>query len=129
MSMTQFPNLISKFINYSKYYIGRIISETGARIDAVGSRFSDDIAYIQVFSRHRKISSINQVFPQISDSYIAENASVLGDVRISSYSTIGYNVVLRAEISPIRCIYNNNNNINIIYKLNIKLLIIELVIT
>ena len=102
MSMLNIPFVISKTYKYSKFILGRMISETGAKIDRIGSVMSDDIAYAQVFSRHRKTSIINEVKPEISNSYVAENASLLGDVRISSYSNIGHNVVLRAEISPIR---------------------------
>ena len=102
MSMIQYSNLASKVFKYTKFYLGRFITEIGAGVDKKGSSYSEDLAYAQTFSRHRKISIINEIKPQISNSFIAENASVLGDVRINSYSNIGHNVVLRAEISPIR---------------------------
>lgn len=97
-----YPLLFAKTISYGRVQIGSFIAELGSKIDMSGSFLSEDIAHLQRFSRHRKISSINEIQPQIGDSFIAENASILGDVRISSNSNIGHNVVMRAELVPIR---------------------------
>ena len=94
--------LISKTIKSTKLFLGRFITEIGGELERKGSEYSNDIAYLQVFSRHRKISSINDVFPQVSNSHIAENSSILGDVQINSYANIGHNVTMRAEVAPIR---------------------------
>jgi carbonic anhydrase/acetyltransferase-like protein (isoleucine patch superfamily) len=94
--------LISKSIKTAKLAIGRFITEIGGDLERKGSEYSNDIAYLQVFSRHRKFSSINDVFPQVSNAHIAENSSILGDVQINSYANIGHNVTMRAEVAPIR---------------------------
>lgn len=100
--MFYYPALAVKVIKLSKFTIGRFITEIGGEIERFGSRISSDMAYRQIFSRHRNIGSIEDQEPKISNSYIERNATVLGDVQISEYSKIGHNVVLRAELSPIR---------------------------
>ena len=53
-------------------------------------------------SRHRKVMSIYDKSPTItSDIFIASNASVIGNVKISSKSSIWYGVVLRSEKNTI----------------------------
>lgn len=71
-------------------------------MDRLGSRLSDDIAYLQQLSRHRQIMPIHDLRPTIDYSFIAPNATIVGEVIISSYASIWYNCTLRAEINPIR---------------------------
>lgn len=102
MSLFHYSALAAKIIRIAKLNIGRFITELGGDIERSGSRISSDIAYRQVFSRHRNIGTIEDQAPKISNSYVEKNATVLGDVQINEYSKIGHNVVLRAEVSPIR---------------------------
>ena len=54
-------------------------------------------------SRHRKIMSLYDKSPTItSDIFIAPNASVIGNVNISSKSSVWYGAVLRSEKNKIK---------------------------
>ena len=102
MSLVLSKQFAQKIFNQLKKFVGRFVTELGGDLERSGSRMTDDVAYKQVFSRHRNITSINDVKPEIKDSFIASNATVAGEVQIDSYSYIGYNVVMRGDSSPIR---------------------------
>ena len=54
-------------------------------------------------SRHRKIMSLYDKSPTItSDIFIAPNASVIGNINISSKSSVWYGAVLRSEKNKIK---------------------------
>lgn len=40
--------------------------------------------------------------PQVSDAWIAPNSSLVGDVIVSKWATIWYNVTIRAELNAVR---------------------------
>ena len=40
--------------------------------------------------------------PEVSDAWVAPNATLLGDVIVSKWATIWYNVTIRAEINAVR---------------------------
>lgn len=82
--------------------IGLYISELGGGMDRFGSRLSDDIAYTQTLSRHRNIMALEEVKPSVDFSFVASNSTLVGEVSLSSYSSIWHNATLRAEYSPIR---------------------------
>lgn len=49
------------------------------------------------------IKTVRDQSPKInSTAFIAENASVIGDVRIGERSSVWYNVVIRGDVAPIR---------------------------
>eukprot|EP00340_Litonotus_pictus_P000500 CAMPEP_0170515972 /NCGR_PEP_ID=MMETSP0209-20121228/2341_1 /TAXON_ID=665100 ORGANISM="Litonotus pictus, Strain P1" /NCGR_SAMPLE_ID=MMETSP0209 /ASSEMBLY_ACC=CAM_ASM_000301 /LENGTH=251 /DNA_ID=CAMNT_0010800707 /DNA_START=28 /DNA_END=783 /DNA_ORIENTATION=+ len=84
-------------------FFGKLVTEVGGDLERMGSSLCEDVAYKQVFSRHRNIANINTSKPEVSESsYYTPNCTILGDVHVSSFSTIGYNTTIRAEISPIR---------------------------
>ena len=57
---------------------------------------------MEKLSRHRQIFQIYDLRPSVDYAFIAPNATLVGEVNISSYSSIWYNCTLRAEINPIR---------------------------
>ena len=40
--------------------------------------------------------------PKAQDAWVAPNASLIGDVYVSKYATVWYNVVIRAELNAVR---------------------------
>jgi carbonic anhydrase/acetyltransferase-like protein (isoleucine patch superfamily) len=71
-------------------------------MDRFGSRMSNDVAYMQELSRHRQVMPLYDVVATIDNAWIAPNASLVGEVIVSKYATVWYNVVIRAELNPVR---------------------------
>jgi carbonic anhydrase/acetyltransferase-like protein (isoleucine patch superfamily) len=46
--------------------------------------------------------ALNELKPSVDYSFIASNATLTGEVYVSSYASVWYNATLRAEINPIR---------------------------
>ena len=40
--------------------------------------------------------------PEVKDAWVAPNASLIGDVIVSKWATVWYNVTIRAEMNPVR---------------------------
>lgn len=99
-------NIISSACTYIKNLkkgVGIVVQEFGGDFERSGSFIIGDVAHMQVFSRHRQIQPVCDITPTLSSScHISQNATLVGDVHIKEYSQVGYNCVLRAEISPIR---------------------------
>lgn len=101
--MFKISTILSFAYKRLKFHVGRYVVEIGGDIERYGSFLASDVAYLQVFSRHRKISRIGYFTPEINNtSIVSENSSCLGDVQIKAYSTIGYNAVLRGDCATIR---------------------------
>jgi len=80
-----------------------MLRETGLALDASGSRMSKDIAYLEPLSRHRNIMPLYDLSPlELMDSYVAPNASIIGEVIVGPESTIWYGAVLRGDMHAIR---------------------------
>lgn len=71
-------------------------------MDRFGSRMSNDVAYLQELSRHRQVMPLYDVVAKIDNAWIAPNASLVGEVIVSKYATVWYNVVIRAELNAVR---------------------------
>ena len=53
-------------------------------------------------SRHRQLMPIYDSVPVVQDAWVAPNASLIGDVMVSKWATIWYNVTIRAETNAVR---------------------------
>jgi len=85
------------------YGIGRMFRETGLALDARGSQLSKDIAYLEPLSRHRSIMALYDLSPMIlMNTYIAPNATVVGEVMVGAGSQIWYGAVVRGDLNAIR---------------------------
>lgn len=71
-------------------------------MDRYGSKLTSDTAYMQTLSRHRKLMALDNIKPSVDHSFIAENATLAGEVIVSAYSSIWYGATLKAELNPIR---------------------------
>ena len=63
---------------------------------------SNDIAYLQETSRHRQTMPLYEAVPQTESAWVAPNASLIGDVHLSKWSTVWYNVTIRGEMNAVR---------------------------
>lgn len=95
------PTILKSFKKFQTN-LGAVVLEMGLQMDRAGSRLSEDIAYAQPLSRHRKIMPIEDDTPKIDNGWVAENATLIGEVFVDPYASVWYNAVLRAESSPIR---------------------------
>ena len=82
--------------------LGRALRETGQALDRTGSDFSRDVAYLENYSRHRKLMPIDQLWPSHGKSFIAPNASLNGEVLVGNNCAIWYGAVLKGDLSAIR---------------------------
>ena len=63
---------------------------------------SNDIAYLNETSRHRQTMPLYENIPQTDNAWVAPNASLIGDVFLSKWTTVWYNVVIRGEMNAVR---------------------------
>ena len=66
-------------------------------LDRIGSEFTNDIAFLNESSRHRQMMPLYDCVPNVSNAWVAPNATLVGDVMVSKWATIWYNVTIRAE--------------------------------
>lgn len=62
----------------------------------------DDIEYVEELSKHRKAIPLYDLEPVHDDSgYIAESATLSGEVMVNSYSTVWNNAVIRGDMNSV----------------------------
>jgi carbonic anhydrase/acetyltransferase-like protein (isoleucine patch superfamily) len=93
---------ITGALQRTRYNTGRVLRELGLQIDRHGSSYTNDIAYQQNLSRHRKELPVYPYRPQTKGAWVAPNASLVGNVQVSQWATIWYNATLRAEQNAVR---------------------------
>jgi carbonic anhydrase/acetyltransferase-like protein (isoleucine patch superfamily) len=81
---------------------GRALRESGQALDRVGSRLTRDVAYMEKYSRHRRLMPLDQLWPSYGKSFVAPNATLIGEVRVGNDCSVWYGVVLRGDLSAIR---------------------------
>jgi serine acetyltransferase len=69
---------------------GKCLRETGQALDRLGARaLGDHASFRETWSRHRQLMNLYDKRPHVSnDTFIAPNASIIGDVRIGDRSTV-----------------------------------------
>lgn len=83
---------------------GGMIRETAYQLEHIGASFQGNYYFKEELSRHRRMMPFEGKWPIISPDqcHISPNASVIGDVKIGSSSTIWYGAVVRGDTAPIR---------------------------
>ena len=115
--------VVSKVTQRLQYNLGRVQKEAGLRkyhicsslfifsytlmflvteLDRIGSQYTQDVAYLHESSRHRQRMPLYDAIPEVSDAWVAPNATLLGEVIVSKWATIWYNVTIRAELNAVR---------------------------
>ena len=93
-------NMIRKVLSET----GKCLRETGQALDRLGSRaMGDHISYRETWSRHRKLMNLYNKRPVVAvDTFVAPNASVIGDVNIGDKSSVWYGAVIRGDVNKIQ---------------------------
>jgi carbonic anhydrase/acetyltransferase-like protein (isoleucine patch superfamily) len=83
---------------------GKCLRETGQALDRLGCRaMGDHVSFRETWSRHRKLMNLYNKRPVVAvDSFIAPNASVIGDVNIGDKTSVWYGAVIRGDVNKIR---------------------------
>ena len=82
--------------------LGNALRESGQTLDRIGSKMTRDVAYMEKYSRHRKLMPLDQLWPSHGKSFIAPSSSLIGEVLVGNNCSIWYGVVLRGDQSAIR---------------------------
>lgn len=84
------------------YEVGRMVRETGQALDRVGLRALEKPIFKENFSRHRSVMNLYEHHPNLSpDSFIAPNASVIGNVTMGRKATVWYGAVVRGDLNNV----------------------------
>ncbi|KAN0039284.1 hypothetical protein ACTA71_001478 [Dictyostelium dimigraforme] len=82
--------------------LGETLKNTAMVIHRTGCKMQGDYAYIEKLNRHARLTAFGGNAPIVGQkSFIAPNASVIGDVVIGKESSIWYNTVLRGDVNSI----------------------------
>lgn len=85
------------------FQLGKSIRETGQALDRLGSRVQGNYAFKEKLCRHSRLMPIYGKHPFIEEgTYVAPNASVIGDVDVGEKSAVWYGAVLRGDINSIK---------------------------
>ena len=71
-------------------------------LDRMGCVLSNDISYMTQSSRHRQQMPLYDSIPVVQDAWVAPNACLVGDVIVSKWATVWYNVTIRGEANAVR---------------------------
>lgn len=62
---------------------------------------AENVDYLERESKHRPIYQIYDLNPLVDFTFVAPNATIVGEVRISNLSSVGYNSVIRGDINAV----------------------------
>ena len=81
------------------HLFGKALRETGQAMDRLGLSIAGNEIFRESYSRHRTVMpiSVDRVPVVSNSSFVAPNASVIGNVNISDNASIWYGTVLRAD--------------------------------
>lgn len=88
---------------------GRCVRETGQALDRLGMKMLKNNSYKEKFSRHRQVMNLKDAVPTIAgDSWIAPNATVIGNVQVGNDASIWYGSVVRGDLNEIKIGFCSN---------------------
>ena len=91
------------------HLVGRAIRETGQAMDRLGLTIAGNEIFRDHLSRHRTVQSLFDKKPLIdSGAFVAQSASVIGNVTLDSGSSVWYGAVLRGDTNSISVGKNSN---------------------
>jgi carbonic anhydrase/acetyltransferase-like protein (isoleucine patch superfamily) len=65
------------------------------------SNVGDNVEYFEKLTKHRAIYRVFDLAPLHGHCFIAPNATVLGEVEVNDFASIGFNTVIRGDINRI----------------------------
>ena len=88
-----------------RYTIGHIFREAGEALDGVGCWLQGSLAYKENLNRSRRVMNFVNHQPNIQskeNTFIAPNASVIGQVQIGANSSLWYGSIVRGDVGQIK---------------------------
>ncbi|KAK5578731.1 hypothetical protein RB653_008404 [Dictyostelium firmibasis] len=83
-------------------FFGDALKNTGLILHRTGSKMQGDYGFVEKLNRHTRLTAFGDNIPFVGQkSFIAPNASIIGDVVIGKESSIWYNAVLRGDVNSI----------------------------
>ena len=81
------------------HLFGKALRESGQAMDRLGCTISGAEVFRETYSRHRQLMpiSVDRAPSVSSSSFVAPNASVIGNVSIGENASVWYGTVLRAD--------------------------------
>jgi len=96
--------------NRATYGLKRMFRQTNLTTGAQNTQVAKSNPYIEPHSKHRYIMPIYDLQPQVSlYTYVAPNATIVGEVMIGSESIVWYGSILRGDMNQIKI----GNNVSI----------------
>lgn len=96
-------------IRKAAFEFGKCVRETGQALDRLGLRMLENNSFKEKFSRHRQVMNLDGKIPDIAfDSWVAPNATIIGDVELGNNSSVWYGSVLRGDLNQIKIGFNSN---------------------
>ncbi|KAK9829503.1 hypothetical protein WJX72_006243 [[Myrmecia] bisecta] len=89
--------------------LGSILRQTGKAFENVGCGVQGKYAYREALPKHRTLQPFGSKRPSLGqDTFVAPNASLIGDVSVGRNSSVWYGAVLRGDVNSIRVGENTN---------------------
>lgn len=94
--------MLNSLIKGFRIVLGKAFRESGQALDRVGSRLTNDVAFLERNSRHRRLFSLSHLWPSHGRSFIAPSACLAGQVQVGDNCVVWYGASLRGDSSAIR---------------------------
>jgi carbonic anhydrase/acetyltransferase-like protein (isoleucine patch superfamily) len=86
------------------WYVGRSVRDCGLALDRLGCRLQGNQVFTAGLTRHRAVQHLNnpdQIPSLGNNTFVAQNAGVVGDVTIGSSSAVLYDAGGRGDVNSI----------------------------
>jgi carbonic anhydrase/acetyltransferase-like protein (isoleucine patch superfamily) len=87
-----------------RYSLGHVFREAGETLDGIGCWLQGSLAYKEQLNRTRRVMNFVNKQPKIQSrerTFIAPNASVIGEVQIGENSSLWYGSIVRGDVGKI----------------------------
>eukprot|EP00798_Chlamydomonas_sp_ICE-L_P025117 gene25117-10758_t len=91
-------------ISFAKTALWRVsfaLREAGQALERTGCVLQGIYSHEEVLCRHVNVAPVQYSYPDVTGSWVAPSASVLGDVTIGPSSSVWYNASIRGDRQPV----------------------------
>lgn len=87
----------------ASYGIQRMFRQTNPSVGAQSTSVANRVPFVEEHSRHRNIMNLYDLKPAVLlDSFVAPNATIVGEVQIGGESVVWYGAVIRGDMNQIK---------------------------
>eukprot|EP00891_Asterochloris_glomerata_P006933 jgi/Astpho2/6933/Aster-01799 len=95
--------------------VGSVLKGAGSALDSAGAALQGRYAYREALPLHQTLQAFAGKRPTLGEqTFVAPNASVIGDVTIGNRASVWYGAVLRGDVQSIKVGENTNIQDNVI---------------